>query len=218
MRGWRNLLLGIGLMIAVAMACQRAASSGMPPTPTFESQVVYLATPQGQMGALEQTPEEPTATPTRPTPVSTPSPPVPPSPTATLAASPTPTPLPTSTPMALKVPAQYVLKEGEFPYCIARRFNIHPADLLRANGLSSGARPRPGTILRIPQNARPWPDTYPRALIPHPTTYVTQAGDTLYKIACKFGDVWPEQIAQANGIPLSQLGQPLEPGKKLKIP
>lgn len=120
--------------------------------------------------------------------------------------------------MTLKVPDRYVLRQGEFPYCIARRFNINPADLLQANGLPPGARPPAGTTLIIPKDARPWPSTYPRALIPHPTTYVTQAGDTLYKIACKFGDVWPEQIAQANGIPLSQMDQPLEPGKKLKIP
>ncbi len=123
-----------------------------------------------------------------------------------------------ATPITLKVPDRYVLRPGEFPYCIARRFNIHPADLLQANGLPPGARPPAGTTLVIPKNARPWPDTHPRSLVPHPTTYVTQAGDTLYKIACKFGDVWPEQIAQANNIPLSQMDQPLEPGKKLKIP
>ncbi len=215
MRGWRNVFLGIGLMVAAALACQREASKGMPPTPTFEPQVVILATPQGQMGALGQTPAQPTPTPTRASAgtgaVATPPP------TATSLPTATPAP-PSPTPITLKVPDRYVLRPGEFPYCIARRFNIHPADLLQANGLPPGARPPAGTTLVIPKNARPWPDTHPRSLVPHPTTYVTQAGDTLYKIACKFGDVWPEQIAQANGIPLSQMDQPLEPGKKLKIP
>ncbi len=214
MRGWRNLLLGIGLMVASAMACIRSASGGMPPTPTFEPQVIMLATPQGQMGALEQTPVGPTSTPTSAGPVSTP----PSTATSLPTSTPAPPATPTPTPMTLKVPDRYVLRQGEFPYCIARRFNINPADLLQANGLPPGARPPAGTTLIIPKDARPWPSTYPRALIPHPTTYVTQAGDTLYKIACKFGDVWPEQIAQANGIPLSQMDQPLEPGKKLKIP
>jgi len=116
------------------------------------------------------------------------------------------------------VPERYTLHEGEFPYCLARRFNINPDDLLAANGLVRGQRVYPGKTLVIPKNARPWPLDVPRALRSHPTTYTTSAGDTLYIIACKFGDVWPEDIAQANGIPLDQLDQPLAPGTTLNIP
>jgi len=39
-----------------------------------------------------------------------------------------------------------------------------------------------------------------RSLRDHPTTYTVAAGDTIYNIACKFGDVDPLVIAQINGL------------------
>ncbi len=225
MRIWKPLLLVLALFVAVGLACTRSASQGMPATPTFQ---VYLATPAGQAVITGQTPRAPEqmSTPMPQTPMAeeatpTPLPTQPPTPTSV---PPTPTPVltqpagPTPTPLNLRVPEKYVLKYGEFPYCIARRFNINPDDLLRANGLPKGARPPAGTVLVIPQNARPWPESAPRALRPHPTTYTTRAGDTVYRIACLFGDVWPEQIAQANGIPLADMDKPLPPGRELRIP
>ena len=53
-------------------------------------------------------------------------------------------------------------------------------------------------MLNIPQNGRPFPAQ--RALKPHPTTYVVQGGETIYEIACDFGDVDPRAIAQANNL------------------
>ncbi len=220
MRIWKPVVLGLVLFLALALACTRSASQGMPPTPTIE---IQLATPEGEIAVMGETPLAPQA---EQTPVveatPTPMPTQPPTPTPV---PPTPTPVPTQppaqpspTPLNLRVPDKYILKYGEFPYCIARRFNIHPDDLLRANGLGKGARPPAGTVLIIPENARPWPEGVPRALRAHPTTYTVQAGDTVYRIACKFGDVWPEQIAQANGIPLADMDKPLPLGKVLQIP
>ncbi|MCJ7701203.1 MAG: LysM peptidoglycan-binding domain-containing protein, partial [Anaerolineales bacterium] len=66
------------------------------------------------------------------------------------------------------VPDSYTLKSGEFPYCIARRFNISPVDLLSANGLSLNSQVYPGTKLTIPKNAGTF-DQGSRALKSHPT-------------------------------------------------
>ena len=45
---------------------------------------------------------------------------------------------PTTTPVPPGVrPATYILQSGEFPYCIARRFNVDPDALLSASGLTS---------------------------------------------------------------------------------
>lgn len=96
-------------------------------------------------------------------------------------------------------PASYTLQKGEFPYCIARRFNVNPADLLSLNGLTTAQSTalRPGLVLSIPQTGV---FTADRALLPHPTQYTVQSGDNIYSIACKFGDVDPVNIAAVNGL------------------
>ncbi|MFZ5818354.1 MAG: LysM peptidoglycan-binding domain-containing protein [Chloroflexota bacterium] len=119
-------------------------------------------------------------------------------PTATITPSPTITLLPTGT---LVRPASYTLQKGEFPYCIARRYNVHPQDLMSLNGLTSAAGHiyLEGQVLQIPQTGRPFPTT--RALRTHPTTYtVPDSQTTVYKVACYFGDVDPQAIMQQNGL------------------
>jgi LysM repeat protein len=121
-------------------------------------------------------------------------------------------PTPTLKPVTGR-PPQYVLREGEFPYCIARRYDVNPNDLLQLSGLSDGILYPAGTVLHIPQSG-----SFPgdRALRQHPTTYtVTSSNETFYSIACLFGDVYPENIAQASGI---ALGTPLTVGQPIKIP
>jgi LysM repeat protein len=81
------------------------------------------------------------------------------------------------------------------------------------NGLASGTTVRPGTELRIPQTGNPFPP--PRALLPHPTTYTVLAGESIYQIACKFGDVDPMMIALANGL---EAPYTLTAGTVLNIP
>jgi LysM repeat protein len=98
-------------------------------------------------------------------------------------------------------PETYTLQKGEFPYCIARRFDVSPQELLSLNGLSvaQSRALQPGLMLRIPQTGNPFPGT--RALQPHPTTYTVQSStETIYSIACKFGSVEPVNIANQNGL------------------
>jgi LysM repeat protein len=102
--------------------------------------------------------------------------------------------VPTSTP---GLPTTYIVQDGEFPYCLARRFNIDPNDLVSINNISGFVSP--GTVLTIPTDST-WPSDFERALITHPTTYNVLAGDTIYKIACQFGDVDPNDIIFANNL------------------
>ncbi len=112
-------------------------------------------------------------------------------------------------------PASYTLQKGEFPYCIARRFNVDPAELLSLNGLSSGEVYYPNLTLKIPQSGKPFPGT--RALRSHPDTYtVANANMTVYGVACVYGDVDPAAIVQANtGLSLASA---LTVGQKINIP
>lgn len=128
------------------------------------------------------------------------------------------TPEPTAKPTAvevdeIKVPSSYTLHKGEHPFCIARRFDINAVTLLNYNGLGLNGVFPTGLELRIPDNAPPFAGD--RSLLKHPTTYKVQAGDTLYSVACEFGDVAPEQIAQANG---KGLNWTLPAGENIQIP
>lgn len=102
--------------------------------------------------------------------------------------------VPTVTP---GLPATYKLQQGEFVYCIARRFNVNPDTLLSLNGLSISSFVYEGMTLKIPQTGK-FPDG--RALKTHPATYTVVASDTIYSVACKFGDVEPWAIAIANNL------------------
>jgi LysM repeat protein len=119
------------------------------------------------------------------------------------------TPYPTATPGK---PASYTLLHGEFPYCIARRFNVNPVDLLSLNGLNMDSLPATGATLNIPTSG-----TFPgeRALKAHPTTYTVRTGDTIGMVACYFGDVDPNTIYAANGL---TAGAALTAGQVLQIP
>ena len=131
-------------------------------------------------------------------------------PTATLAVSGT---LTTALPAGPK-PATYTLQNGEFVFCIARRFNVDPDETLALNGLFDSQTVYPGLVLKIPQSGKAFPGN--RMLKTHPATYtVASANETIYGVACEFGDIDPSAIAQANGL---SLGAALTSGQQLSIP
>jgi len=111
------------------------------------------------------------------------------------------------------VPDSYTLHTGEFIFCLARRFNIHPDDLKDYNGYESGTLQSPGDTIRIPSGSRVWVGD--RALQYHPSNYTVVFGDTLYSISCLYGDVDPRAIAAANDLDIDQV---LTPGTVLQIP
>lgn len=111
------------------------------------------------------------------------------------------------------VPETYTLQKDEFVYCIARRFDVNPVELLNLNGMSAGSLVSPGMVLKIPKTGNPFPAA--RALRVHPTSYTVVSGDTIYKIACLFGDVDPLAIAAVNGL---EAPYSLTVGQVLAIP
>jgi LysM repeat protein len=112
------------------------------------------------------------------------------------------------------VPASYTLQSGEFVYCIARRFNINPDDILALNGIVDSQTIYPGLTIKLPQTGNPFPGD--RMLRNHPASYTVSTSDeSVYSVACAFGDIDPARIAQANNI---SVGASLTPGQTLTIP
>lgn len=115
------------------------------------------------------------------------------------------------------LPGTYTLQKGEHPYCIARRYNVDPDELLALSGLTREQAYSlvSGTVLKLPQTGKPFPGT--RALRSHPDTYtVADASMTVYGVACAYGDVDPAAIVQANsGLTLASA---LTVGQQISIP
>ncbi len=113
------------------------------------------------------------------------------------------------------LPTTYTLQAGEWPFCIARRFNVDPGELASLNGLIDSQIVQPGLVLQIPQTGDPFPGT--RAWHNHPATYTVSGNNdtTIYGVACYYGDIDPAAIAQANNLPINST---LTVGQQLTIP
>lgn len=172
-----------------------AATTGTPQSGATEAGVVASATPTVPATATTNA-----GTPTNANPVA-----------ATTSAPPVGTPVP-----AGSRPATYILQKGEWPWCIARRFDVDPYALLQASGLTvaEGESLAAGTQLTIPQGAGSFPGS--RVLKTHPVSYTVVSGDeTVGSIACGFGDVDPNAIISANNLGASPR---LTAGQVLQIP
>ncbi len=210
------LLLIIILIASLGLVgCERPASRAPVATPTTQGEIPFPVATQpqimqdilsGTQTAMALTPQAGGGVQVTSTPafvISTQAP--------TTAVTPVPTKIVYPTPTPGK-PATYVIQAGEFPYCIARRFNVDPVALLNASGLNINSRPAIGYTLTIPQSG-----SFPgdRALKAHPATYTVVAGDTIGKIACYYGDADPNTIYAANGL---TPGSALTAGQVLQIP
>ncbi len=112
--------------------------------------------------------------------------------------TPTPTSAPTPTLQALTRPQNWAVQGGETIYCLSRRFDVDAGDMLAINYLYAGSMLNIGDVLIIPQTGS-WPGG-DRQILDHPDTWNVTPGETVYEIACAYGDVWPEHIIQANGL------------------
>lgn len=196
------------LTVVLLAACQRPASKAPVVTPTATSEFpfplpatddamkVVISGTQTAIAAAGGAAE--VTTPTTAV-VSTPVP-----------ATATPIAVPTATPGH---PATYTLEKGEFPFCIARRFNVSAGDLLALNGLTVNSKPAVGAVLKVPQSGS-W-DAGDRSLKAHPADYTVAAGDTIYTIACAYGDADPNAIIAANAL---KSPYTLTAGQTLHIP
>jgi LysM repeat protein len=92
--------------------------------------------------------------------------------------------------------------------------DVDPNELLRLNGLAGDQNFYAGMVLSIPETPNGFPGE--RQLRTHPSIYtVSSSTETLYTIACLYGDISPESIAQANQI---LVDSSLLVGQALKIP
>lgn len=176
------------------------------------SAIAKLTTSPGAPAASTAT-LAPGVTPPAVSATSTPAVVVNPTSTATLAVVPNGGPSATPIPAGVH-PASYTLQNGEFVYCIARRFNIDPNEILALNGIVDSQTIYPGLTIKLPQSGSPFPGD--RMLRTHPATYTVASSDeNVYSVACAFGDVDPALVAQKNGI---SVGAALTAGQTLNIP
>ena len=220
------LLLLVGLLVISLTSCKLPASKG-PQTTSETSETgdtsggfpVPGETEQTSGGIDVNTFATQTAQVNPPVVVTSPVPTQNPAQPSTPGATPYPgAPEPTSAPVVYieptpgGPPATYTLQEGEFPFCIARRFNVNQNELLSLNNLTANSFVYAGQVLQLPQTGNPFDGE--RTLKEHPGYYDIQSGDTLNTIACSYGDVSPDMIALQNNLSTPDL----PPGEVLLIP
>jgi len=218
-----NKATKIGLIVALLAAvvlsgCNLSASKAPASQPTATSEFEFMTTTPGADGLANDIATQ-TAQAQQPA-VATETP-VPADATQAPAAEPTQAPAqeqqqPEPQKQAVSIPtltrpSTYTLQKGEWPICIARRYDLNVGSLLSANGMTMDSKPGVGTVLKIPSSGS---FEGSRALRAH-SDYTVKAGDSVYTIACYFGDVSPEGILAANG--LSSADQ-VKTGMTLQIP
>ncbi len=120
--------------------------------------------------------------------------------------------IPTTRSLAQAPATTYTVQQGDNLYRISLRFGVTIAALQQANGISNANLIYVGQVLQIPAGGAPHVGTpvpgtpVPPNSTPVPTpaggqvgTYIVQPGDTLSKIAARFGTTYLA-IAAANGI------------------
>jgi LysM repeat protein len=202
-RRFMILIVLVSLVTSLA-GCQLSASTPPPTSPTVDSAMGTLQAELGNIatqtaaaggGATPQATQPPVSgTETSPASTAAATPQVTEPPQTAAPTSP-PVVVPTPTP---GLPTTYQLQKGEFPFCIARRFNLNVSELLSLNGLGLNTVVPVGYTLKIPQTGNKFSGE--RALKAHPTSYTVRSGDTIYSIACEFGDVDPNAIILANNL------------------
>jgi LysM repeat protein len=228
-RFWMSFLIVVILVTSLS-ACQKSASKSPVVQPTTDNNLPFptplpssaignvlastqtaqaLANPTGNAPAATATTNANAAETTAPTAAAPTATSAPVQPTAAVV-QPTMIVVPSATPGR---PQTYTLQQGEFPFCIARRFNVDAGTLLSINGLNLNSHPAAGTVLTIPQSGA-W-SSGSRALKAHPTTYTVSAGESIYSIACVFGDVDPNAIIIANAL---KSPYTLSAGQTINIP
>ena len=198
-----GMILFIAIMLIGLSACTRSKSNEPASVPTGNSGFTLpSAQPTQNMGIFDQlntqTPQAGGGVPTQ-------------APAPDLAATATRIPViaatavpPAAAPVVNLQPTQgplpktYTLQKGEFPFCIARRFDVDQYELLSVNGLGTKSIVTAGDTLKIPQSGKHFVSD--RSLKDHPAQYTVKSGDTIYTIACAFGDVSPDMIALANNL------------------
>ncbi len=112
--------------------------------------------------------------------------------------------------------ANYIVRQGDTVWSLARKFNTDAASLLKANGLNSGETVKVGQKLFVPDaGSVEIRETKAKAdaVRQERVSYQVQAGDTLWNIAKRFG-VSPGEIRKWNNLAENDS---IRPGDRLKV-
>ena len=206
----------IAIQYDSSVATIREANDLTPAERIFPDQNLIIPVQSLDAAAPEPTPTL-TATSTS-TATSTPTPTATATATATLTptSTSTPTATPTPTPTATSTPVLYEVRAGDTLGSIAERFDTTIAALAQLNGVLNPSRIDPGQILQIPtaSPADPGELESQTPADPESITYIIRSGDTLYRVAERFG-ITVAELASANGIAEDDL---IYPGQVLVIP
>lgn len=217
-----SIIVVLVLLGAILSACNRPASEdpSVKPTDAFPFPISPTQGGVSQFATQTAAAKQPAAVTATPQPGQTVKTPAagPTAAVSTPVVDPQPPVKPTDKPVVLPTvsrPDSYTIQSGEFPVCIARRFNLDLGDFLALNGLTMSSRVAIGTSLKIPASGT-WSANYgSRSLAAHPDTYMVKEGDTIGKIACLYGDVTPEAILANNGL---KEARDIKVGQTLQIP
>lgn len=111
------------------------------------------------------------------------------------------------------VPMTYTVKAGDTVSSIAGRYGLATASILAANGLGWKSLIFPGQVLKLTSGAVA-PTTSPTPAPASGGRYTIQKGDTISRIAARFG-VTTQAVLTANGLSWSSI---IYPGQTIAIP
>lgn len=112
-------------------------------------------------------------------------------------------------PIVVSGPVTYVVQRGDTLAIIAQKFGVSVSDLIQANNITNPDTILVGQTLTIPTSGAAAPPSTPAS-----RTYTVQPGDTLAKIAVRFG-VTVNDLVKANDLPDPNT---IRVGQVLRIP